>query len=270
MEFPATATTPGEISTPTLLHEMYEPWPPVLLGGMAATLVLMLYPPVTVPLAREWQESGRPPDPCHRLIPRWQTAVTGTRAEVVRLKRRAAAAHAKVHGEMPAEVDASRFGARHDATDAGPMAAMYVIITSCMLAAQEFLYRRLADDTERDRYCGLTAETAGFAFGVQDPPTTIAGLRAAYEDILMNHLQGTDLGRRMLRALLATDIDGTPGAELAARTAPLLDPRVTDPLGLAFGGGTTKDTIATSPGSQSRLAGHGQNGSAGSPGALRG
>lgn len=56
----------------TLLHEMYEPWQPVLLGGM-----------------------------------------------VERLRRRAAAAHARVHGEMPAEVDAPRFGVRYTATDPG-------------------------------------------------------------------------------------------------------------------------------------------------------
>lgn len=214
----------------TLLHDMYKPWQPVLLGGMAATLVLMFYPPVTVPLARESLDTGQPPDPCRRLIPRWLTAVTGTPAEVERLRRRAAAAHSRVHGEMPAEVDAPRFGARYTATDPVAMAAMYVVITSNMLAAQELLHRRLDGDAERDLYCRLAAETAGYVFGVQDPPVTIAGLRQAYDGILADSLQDTDMGQQMLRELLAADIDGAPGAELAVRAAPLLDHRVTSLL----------------------------------------
>jgi uncharacterized protein (DUF2236 family) len=198
---------------------------------MAATLVLAFYPPVMVPLAREWQDSGRPPDPCRRLIPRWLTAVTGTPAEVERLRRRAAAAHARVHGEMPAEVDAARFDTSYAATDPVAMTAMYVVITSRMLAAQELLYRRLDDDAERDLYCSLTGVTAGYAFGLHAPPTTFARLREAYQGILAHSLQDTDLGRQMLRDLLAADISGTPGAELAVRAAPLLDCRVTGLLG---------------------------------------
>lgn len=223
---PAAAAAAVSPQPRTLLHDMYEPWQPVLLGGMAATLVLMFYPPVTVPLAREWQETGRPPDPCRRLIPRWLTAVTGTPAEVERLRRRAAAAHARVYGEMPAEVDAARFTTAYTATDQVAMARMCAVITANMLAAQELFHRRL-DDGERDLYCRLVAETGWYAFGVQDPPVTYAALREIYDDTLARNLQDTSLGRQMLRDLLAADIDGTPGAELAARAAPVLDPRVT-------------------------------------------
>lgn len=46
---------------------------------------------------------------------------------------------------------------------------MYAVITSNMLAAQELLHRRLDSDAERDLYCRLATETAGYVFGVQDP-----------------------------------------------------------------------------------------------------
>jgi len=215
-----------------LLREMYQPWPPQLLGGTAACLLLTLYPPVTAPFAAEWQAAGRPLDPCTRLIPRWKTAVAGTPAEIGRLRRAAAAAHGRVHGQLPADADASRFGVSYDATDPEAMTSMYVIILHLMLAAQEFLGQRLPDDAARDRYCRLAAGTAGYAFGVQDSvPGTIAGLRQAYEAITAGKLQDTGLGRQLRQAMLASPIAGIPAPELAGCAALLLGRRATALLG---------------------------------------
>lgn len=226
---------PGRVAQPgtgPLLQEMYAARAPVLLGGMAATMLLMAYPPVMVPFAAEWRDRGYPPDPCRRLIPRWLTAVTGSAEEAERLRRRAAAAHSRVHGPMPAEVDQARFGTTYSAADPVPMTAMYVVVLYLMLAAQELLHRRLAGDAERDRYCVLAAASAGFAFGVQDRvPVTISGLREGYERILAEDLQATELGRDLLQALLAADIGGVPGAELAGCAALLLDRRAAVLLG---------------------------------------
>ncbi len=215
-----------------LLQEMYRPWPPRLLGGTAACLLLTLYPPVATAFAAKWQAAGRPLDPCARLIPRWQTAVTGTPAEISRLRRAAAAAHGRVHGPMPGDADAGRFGARYDATDTETMTSMYVIVLSSMLAAQEFLGYRLDGDAERDRYCRDAARTAGYAFGVQDSaPATIAGLRHAYEAIIAGKLQDTALGRDLRQAMLAGHIAGIPAPELAGCAALLLGQRVAALLG---------------------------------------
>jgi len=209
-------------AAPTLLQQMYQPWPPQLLGGTAACLLLTFYPPVLVAFAGEWQQSGRPLDPCTRLIPRWHTAVTGTAAEVERLRRAAAAAHRRVHGPMPAEVDAARFGASY-AVSGDVMTTMYVIVLYLMLAAQEFLGDLLPDDVQRDLYCELAASTAGYAFGVQDQaPATISGLRQAWQAIIAGRLQVTDLGRQTREAMLARPIGGIPGRELAACAALLL------------------------------------------------
>ena len=169
---------------------MYQPWPPQLLGGTAACLLLTFYPPVLVAFAEEWQRSGRPLDPCTRLIPRWHTAVTGTADDIERLRRAAAAAHSRVHGPMPAEVDAARFGASY-AVSGDVMTTMYVIVLYLMLAAQEFLGHLLADDAQRDLYCELAASTAGYAFGVQDQaPATISGLRQAWQAIIAGPAAG--------------------------------------------------------------------------------
>ena len=106
---------------------MYQPWPPQLLGGTAACLLLTFYPPVLVALAGEWQQSGRPLDPCTRLIPRWHTAVTAhsRRGRAAPPRRRGCAQ--TVHGPMPAEVDAARFGASY-AVSGDVMTTMYVIV----------------------------------------------------------------------------------------------------------------------------------------------
>lgn len=257
---------PAAAAPATLLHEMYQAWPPQLLGGTAACLVLTLYPPVMTAFAGEWQRTGRPLDPCTRLIPRWKTAVTGTPAEIGRLRRAAAAAHARAHGPMPADVDARRFGASYDATDTEVMTSMYVVVLALVLAAQEFLGRRLADDAERDRYCELAARTAGYAFGVRESvPVTIAGLRQAYDAVIAGKLQDTALGRELRQAMLAGTIAGIPAAELAACAALLLDKRVTTLLGpLARGGqaaGVPLDTVRAAqppgPAPVAAPAGHG-------------
>ena len=227
---PGPATSPP--GTRTLLQEMYQHWPPQLLGGTAACLLLTLYPPVMVAFAGEWQRTGQPLDPCSRLIPRWNTAVTGTPDEIERLRRAAASAHSRAHGPMPAEVGAARFGTEYKATDTEVMTSMYVIVLYLMPAAQEFLGHRLADDGQRDLYCQLAAGTAGYAFGVQDAvPVTIAGLRRSYEAIVADRLQVTDLGDRTRQAMLAGRIGGIPGTELAACAALLLPRRVTGCLG---------------------------------------
>jgi len=215
----------------TLLQQMYQPWPPQLLGGTAACLLLTFYPPVMVAFAGEWQQSGLPLDPCTRLIPRWHTAVTGTADDIERLRRAAAAAHSRVRGPMPAGVDTARFGATYEASG-DVMTTMYVIVLYLMLAAQEFLGHRLADDTQRDLYCDLAASTAGYAFGVGDQvPATISGLRQAWQAIIDSRLQMTDLGRRTREAMLARPIGGIPGRELAACAALLLPRTVTGWLG---------------------------------------
>lgn len=230
-----------------LLQRMYQPWPPQLLGGTAACLLLTFYPPVLVTFAGEWQQSGRPLDPCTRLIPRWHTAVTGSRADVERLRRTAAAAHSRVHGPMPAEVDAARFGTTY-AASGEVMTTMYVIVLYLMLSAQEFLGHRLAGDAQRDRYCELAAASAGYAFGVQDQaPVTIARLRRAWQVTTGSQLQPTDLGRRTREAMLGQPIAGVPGRELAACAALLLPPAVTawlGPLPGPAGPGAVASTLA--------------------------
>jgi len=97
---PSPALSPP--GTRTLLQEMYQHWPPQLLGGTAACLLLTLYPPVMVAFAGEWQRTGQPLGPCSRLIPRWNTAVTGTPDEIERLRRAAASAHGRAHGPRSA------------------------------------------------------------------------------------------------------------------------------------------------------------------------
>jgi uncharacterized protein (DUF2236 family) len=210
---------------------MYQPWPPQLLGGTAACLLLTFYPPVLVPFAEEWRRSGQPLDPCTRLIPRWHTAVTGTAEDIERLRRAAAAAHSRVRGPMPADADVARFGATYTASG-DTMTTMYVIVLYLMLAAQEFLGHRLADDTQRDLYCELAASTAGYAFGVGDQvPATISGLRQAWQAIIDGQLQITSLGRQAREAMLARPIGGIPGRELAACAALLLPRTVAGWLG---------------------------------------
>jgi len=222
---------PAIPAAPTLLWQMYQPQPPQLLGGMAACLLLTFYPPVLVPFAAEWRQSGQPLDPCTRLIPRWHTAVTGTADDIERLRRAAAAAHSQVRGPMPAEVDAARFGTTYTASG-DTMTTTYVIVLYLMLAAQEFLGHRLADDTQRDLYCKLAASTAGYAFGVGDQvPATIGGLRQAWQAIIDGQLQDTDLGRQAREAMLAHPIGSIPGRELAACAALPLPQTVTSWLG---------------------------------------
>ena len=250
---PSPALSPP--GTRTLLQEMYQHWPPQLLGGTAACLLLTLYPPVMVAFAGEWQRTGQPLDPCSRLIPRWNTAVTGTPDEIERLRRAAASAHGRAHGPMPAEVGAARFGTEYKATDTEVMTSMYVIVLYLMPAAQEFLGHRLADDGHRDLYCQFAAGTAGYAFGVQDAvPVTIAGLRRSYEAIVADRLQVTDLGDRTRQAMLAGRIGGIPGTELAAL---LLPRRVTGCLGPLAAPGDTLDRLRAAEPAPATRAGHG-------------
>src|SRR3954447_19139718 len=67
----------GRLGPGSLLWDMYSAKRPVLVGGTAATLTMMLYPPVAHALAAEAERTGRPVNPANRLIPGWLTAIYG-------------------------------------------------------------------------------------------------------------------------------------------------------------------------------------------------
>lgn len=224
---PAGARRPGPRA---LLQEMHRPQP-TLVGGTAATLMLLLYPPVAHALAAEPPAASLPLDPCRRLIPGWLTAVTGDASRAEQLRRRAAGRHSRVQAGLPAEAG-PKFGRRYRAGDPGHMRTACVVFLRCFLAAQERTHRRLAAG-ERDQYRWQAKVPAGWAFCSEAiAPASAAALQRACERIAATRLQPTSFGREAARAMLTAHIGGIPGRGLAHQAATILDRRVTDGPGI--------------------------------------
>lgn len=204
---------------------------PALTGGTAAMITLSAYPPAAHQLWAQWQRTGQPPDPAARLIPDWVTAVTGTRRRVRQVKRGGTLEDFGQLAGFPAEVDRARFGAGYWGGDQVHRAAGYVIVCALMLAAQEQAYRQLGD-AERDAFCVGCADSAGYAFGIFEPPEDYARLRGAYEAILAGRLQGTSFGRAAVTAMLVRQAAGEHGADIARDAVLLVDERTAGCVGL--------------------------------------
>src|SRR5260370_12967971 len=63
------------------------------LGAWAAALTLLAYPPAAHALVTESAVTGRPVDPCTRLLPGWLTAVWGSPHDVRGLRGQARRRH---------------------------------------------------------------------------------------------------------------------------------------------------------------------------------
>jgi uncharacterized protein (DUF2236 family) len=207
----------------------------MFVGGVRALLLHSLHPRVMTAVA---EHSGYRSDPWGRLrnTATFIAATTfGTDAAAERAVAIVKAVHKRVFGTMPD-------GAGYAASDPHLLSWVHLGEAESFLLAHQHLGRRPLDAAGCDEYVAQTAVVAR-ALGVEDPPVTVAGLRAQLA-AFRGELASTDAARDVATFLLHTPpvpwvvrpgyglvasgavalLPPWARRELGVRAAPVLDP----------------------------------------------
>jgi uncharacterized protein (DUF2236 family) len=172
-------------------------------AGIRALLLQSLHPLAMAGVAAHSGYKGDAWGRLQRTSEFLATTTFGTVDDAERAIRRVRAIHRRVRGTAPD-------GRPYAASDPHLLRWVHVAEADSFLTAYQHYAASPLGDAEADRYVEQAALVAGL-LGVEDAPTTVAGLRAAIESY-RPELEGTPAAREAARFLLVS-----PPLPLAAR-----------------------------------------------------
>ncbi|NNM46791.1 oxygenase MpaB family protein [Knoellia koreensis] len=172
-------------------------------AGIRALLLQSLHPLAMAGVAAHSGYKGDAWGRLQRTSEFLATTTFGTVDDAEQAIRRVRAIHRRVRGTAPD-------GRPYAASDPHLLRWVHVAEADSFLTAYQHYAATPLDDAEADRYVEQAALVAGL-LGVEDAPTTVAGLRAAIESY-RPELEGTPAAREAARFLLVS-----PPLPLAAR-----------------------------------------------------